>query len=117
MVQVVASLPWSIVVAVVIVGPRPRVKVRASARAKLLRELLQQHELTELLLAVHLLCLVRSTVEAAELLRQVVAATAVHALELLVGELLRIHLDCARYIALGRTHCTVLYKACHSRVG
>ena len=78
---------------------------------ELLRELLQQHELVEVLLPVHLLGLSWPSVEATELL-QVVAA-AVHVLELLVGEL--VHADSVGYVRL-RAKCAVWYEAGHPRV-
>ena len=109
MVQIVAL---AVVMVARWIGPRLWAHVLAlGGCGELLRELLQQHELVEVLLPVHLLGLSRPSVEATELL-QVVAA-AVHVLKLLVGEL--VHADSVGYVGLW-AECAVRNEASHPRI-
>ena len=108
MVQVAAL---TIVVAVVwVVAPRLRVEVRILALiSELLLELLEEHELVEVLLSMlHLLGLTRPRVEAAELLQ--VVAIAAHVLKLLICSEL-VHLNPVGYVLVLGAKCTVSDEA------
>ena len=99
----------AIVVAVVVVAPCLWVEVRVLALiSELLLELLEEHELVEVLLSMlHLLGLPRPRVEAAELLQ--VVAIAAHVLKLLICSEL-VHLDPVGYVLVLGAECAVSYE-------